>query len=421
VSLGTGQQLANNNLMSKKTKIILILIFILIIAIVGFLLYKSKTEEPVINPITNKPFDPFGTNEPQNNTDGDGNNTGIDWTDNTLQENSKFHQLTDFAVAGASFFENPQITTGADNIKTEILTPTLRYVERSTGHVHQMELDTKETIKVSNSTIPNVYEVLINKVANTFIYRYLGSDSQIITTFIAKLGDSKGEFLPSNITEMSLSPDKTKTFYMVKNSDGVIGFTLSLDDNKKSQIFTSPFSEWLSQWATNQKIYLTTKPSYAVSGSLFGLDITSGTLTKIFGGIEGLTTLSNSNGLKVLYGASLDTGPKLGIFDAVEHSTKDLDTYGLPEKCIWSKDDISVYCAVPNLVRGTEYPDVWYQGLISFDDFFVKINTETGEKTTLANSKNEVPVDATHLFLDQKESNLFFINKKNSTLWSLDL
>lgn len=408
--------------MSKKTKIILILIFILIIAIVGYFLYKTKTENTTPTPIENKPFDPFGTNETQNNNGIGGDNTGIEWTNNTLVENSKFHQITDFAVAGARFFENPKIITDTtNNTKTEGTTPTLRYVERATGHVYQMELDTKKATRVSNSTIPNVYEALINKMADTFIYRYFSTESQTITTFLAKIGDTKGEFLPSNITEMSLAPDKTKIFYLIKNTNGVIGFTLSLNDNKKSQVFSSSFSEWLSQWVNNQKIYLTTKPSYAVSGSLFNLDIQNGTLTKIFGGVNGLTTLANNDGSKVLYGASLNTGPKLGIFDTVEHTTKDLDTYGLPEKCIWSKDNIHVYCAVPGLIKGAQYPDVWYQGLVSFDDFFVKINTETDEKVTLANSKNEIPVDATYLFLDTEENNLFFTNKKNSTLWSLDL
>ena len=154
---------------------------------------------------------------------------------------------------------------------------------------------------------------------------------------------------------------------------------------------------------------------------MFNLNIANGTLSKILGRVQGLTTLANKDGTSLLYGASLDNGPRLNIFNIKNHTSEDLGKYGLPEKCVWSSDNINVYCAVPNTIVGNQYPDSWYQGVISFDDFFVKINTVTKESATLANSKDEVPVDGTNLFLNKDESKLFFINKKDSTLWSLDL
>jgi hypothetical protein len=51
----------------------------------------------------------------------------------------------------------------------------------------------------------------------------------------------------------------------------------------------------------------------------------------------------------------------------------------------------------------------------------VRINTATGSKITYANSLSETPMDAINLFLDKTEDNLFFINKKDSTLWSLSI
>jgi hypothetical protein len=412
--------------MPKKTKIIFIATFIIvgiIILSVFFFINKAKNNKNPVTPIENQTFNPFGTGgQTNNNQPTENNGTKIEWANNLSGKQSRFYQITDFAVAGAGFFEysRPTINPEDNKEKTEIV-PALRYVERVTGHVYQMLLDTKDITKISNSTIPGVYEVILDKLANTFIYRYLSTDNKTITSFMASLGDTKGEFLPSDIIEISLSPDKNKSFYLIKNSNGVVGFTLSFGDNKKTQIFTSSFDEWLSQWVTDQKIYLTTKPSWSVSGSLFSLDINSGTLTKLFGGVDGLTTLANKDGSQVLYGASLETGPKLWLLNVKDHTTKDLNTYGLPEKCVWGSDNIYVYCAVPNTVVGTQYPDYWYQGLTSFDDYFVKINTQTAQRTTLANSKDEIPVDAIKMFLDKNESKLFFINKKDSYLWSLDL
>lgn len=407
--------------MQNKTKTIFITTFIIVmIVILGFLFFKKEKTAPTENNSNNpQPFDPFGTGGTNNNNNGGGvNRTPIDWVNSISSQPSRFYQITDFAVAGATYLEEEK--ENKETSETDLI-PMLRYIERVTGHIYQMELDTKNIIKISNSTIPGVYEVLIDKLAKTFIYRYLSTDNKSITSFMATLGDSKGGFLPSNIIDISLNPNKDKAFYLVKDSTGVIGFNLSFYNNKKSQVFSSPFTEWLSQWVTDQKIFLTTKPSASVSGSLFSLDINNGVLTKLFGGVNGMTTLANKDGSQVLYGASLETGPKLWLLNVKDHTTRDLNSYGLPEKCIWAKDNIYIYCAVPNTVIGTQYPDFWYQGLISFDDYFVKINTQTAERNTLANSINEVSVDATHLFLDKEEDRLFFINKKDSTLWSFDL
>ena len=137
--------------------------------------------------------------------------------------------------------------------------------------------------------------------------------------------------------------------------------------------------------------------------------------------MAGLTTLVNANSSNILYSVSTSSGPKLNIFNISKHESVDLKTSGLPEKCVWASDDTTIYCAVPNVILGNQQPNSWYQGLVSFDDYFVKIDTITGDRTTIANSTNETPVDATNIFLSKNEDKLFFINKKDYTLWSLDL
>ncbi|MDD3662571.1 MAG: hypothetical protein PHT84_01760 [Candidatus Pacebacteria bacterium] len=438
--------------MKKTSKTIFIATFIIVLLIIlGFLFFSNqKKEGGDTDPNQNKPFNPFGLGGDLTPDNGNNIQTGGSWINEAqVGESSRFYKITDFAVAGARFFEDIRTyteTTGDDYTSIEISTPVgesanqtttqsepkktetktetfpaLRYVEKSTGHIYQMDLDSKKVIKVSNSTIPGVYEAIIDSLAKTFIYRYVSVGDKSITSYVATIGETKGSFLPVDIVDISLSPDKNKYFFIAKNLNGVVGATGSFSDNKKVQVFNSAFSEWLSQWINEQKIFLTTKPSWSVDGSLFSLNTSNGVLTKVFGGIKGLTTLSNNSGTSILYGASLEVGPKLWIFNEKEHTTNDLNTYGLPEKCVWSNDNVNVYCAVPNTVVGIQYPDSWYQGLVSFDDYFVKINTENLNKVTLANSVTEIPVDATHLFLDKEENTLFFVNKKDSTLWSLDL
>lgn len=497
--------------MTKKTIIIFITVFIIVGAIlfgVTSLLNKKN------NTTTNEPtpwyqsFNPFGGgNNTTNNTNpGNGDNQNQTPTGETETPISKFYQITDFAVAGATFLEdtrpivniNTNINPEPEQIKTIIsantkegrkeiqailnetlslnpplvidgnfgklstvaikdfqkinnLTvtgiidtettpyftkiakttdlpgksqyeqaPSIRFVERINGHIYKMFLDTKIKEKISNSTIPSIYEAFFDVTAKTVIYRYLSID-KIVSSFIATLGAPKGEFLPQNISDISTSLDKTKFFYLIENSNGATGTIGTFGGTKRDIVFNSPFTEWLSQWDDNKNIYLTTKPSYSVLGSIFLLNTTNKTISKIFGGVLGITTLVNPKGSLVLYSSSTETGPKLGVFDIEKHSTKDLNTYSLPEKCVWGNDNINIYCAIPNIITGNQYPDYWYQGLISFNDYFVKINTITGDKITIANKADEIPMDGIHLFLNKTEDLLFFTNKKDSTLWSLNL
>lgn len=433
--------------MSKTIKIFIVIIILLGLGALGYYFFSNKT---VTNPDGTtdslyQTFNPFGSSTDVNN----GNQTEGETTGNTETElnsaNSNLKQITTFAIAGATFFEDQREipepekeVTVLDTFKTteKVVTtkkvtplkvekkyetvPTLRYVERATGHIYQIYLDKNSISKVSNTTIPSIYEALFDNKASSVIYRYLSGD-KTITSFKATLGGASGEFLPEDIINIDTSNDKTKLFYLVKTQNGVTGFIKSFTEAKNTQVFTSSFSEWLSQFISDKKIYLTTKPSWSISGSLYSLNTATGSISKLFGGIAGLTTLANNDGSTVLFGASESSGPKLGSFNVTDRTSSLINLYGLPEKCVWSSDNINIYCGIPKTIIGTEYPDSWYQGLVSFDDYFVKINTKTGGTSTIENGNDASPVDATNLFLNKDEDTLFFTNKKDSTLWSLKI
>ncbi len=425
--------------MSKKAKFILIFLVVLVgLIFLGFYLTKNKQQKansPVYNLYQKfNPFTPTNTNIPGGNGD---------ITDNIINNGGqsegvqRLTKLTDFAISGAVFFEEKkpatgelsqaQTTTDINNkatattpaIQYETI-PSLRYVERATGHIYQMNLSNGSSGKISNSTIPGVYEALFNGDASSVVYRYVSPGERSITSFLATLG-GKSEFLSSDILETSLSPLKDQLFEIIKTKSGVSGYTRSFSLNNTKQVFSSSFTEWLPQWINDKNIILTSKPSYLVNGSVFSLDITNGTLTKIIGGIPGITTLSDKTGKNILYGASLDVGPKMYLFNINDHTSKDLGVYGLPEKCTWNKDGSFIICAVPSKIMGTQFPDSWYQGNISFDDYFIKIDAGSGSVTPITSVGEGESIDAINLFFNNDESKIFFTNKKDYTLWGLDL
>ncbi len=343
-------------------------------------------------------------------------------TANAIKDFQKLNNLTITGKIDAKtsvYFTKTTTETTKAQIQYEVI-PSVKYVERKNGHIHQTNLDTKTVSEISITTIPSIYEAFFDGTTQSVLYRYLETGTNTIISFLATLGSPKGEFLPPDVLNISVSPDQSQMFYMTKNANGITGAIKPFINNKISNIFNSPYTEWLSQWATNDQIFLTTKPYSGTSGSVFNLNVNNGTMLKVFGGIDGLTTLVNNKGSLILYNATTSKGPKLNIFDVNKYKSSDLNIYGLPEKCVWM-DSVNVYCAIPSVITGTQYPEAWYQGLISFDDYFVQINTNTGSVSTIINSIDETPVDAINLFFDNSKSKLFFTNKKDYTLWSLDL
>ena len=77
-----------------------------------------------------------------------------------------------------------------------------------------------------------------------------------------------------------------------------------------------------------------------------------------------------------------------------------------------------IYCGVPNLIPHLDYPDEWYQGIVSFNDSIWKVNISTGEISLLLEETN---TDIIKPFLSPNEDYFIFINKKDNTLWSFKL
>ena len=311
--------------------------------------------------------------------------------------------------------------------------PAVRYVEKATGNIYQTFADKIIERKFSGTIIPKVYEAYFGNQGKSVIMRYLQADERTIETFIGALpkeylgedtalnNEIKGSFLPNNVKDISVSSDSLKIFYLFNSGDGIIGTTLNLLDNKKIQVFDSPFTEWLSLWPNSNLVTLSTKPSANVPGYMYTINLTSKNLTKILGGINGLTTLASPDGKLILYGNN-----NLSLY--LHHpDSKNSDILGvktLPEKCVWGGGSDVVYCAVPKSISGGEYPDIWYQGEVSFSDQLWKIDAENGNAALILDLVAVMEgeeIDAIKLALDAGENYLFFVNKKDSFLWRLEL
>ena len=312
--------------------------------------------------------------------------------------------------------------------------PALRYVDKATGNIYETFADTINETQFTNTIVPKVYDAYFTNKCQTVAMRYLNDDGKTIETFIGALpqeilGDDsmrsnqiKGSFLPENITNLNVSPDSTRLFYLFNlgENDSSTGITADSSGNKKIQVFSSPFTEWTSWWPNNAMLTLTTKPSTGVPGYMYAVNPDKKDLNKVLGNINGLTTLTSPSGKLVLYS---DDNLSLSIYDTNTRQSNPTGLKTLPEKCTWNINSNAVYCAVPKFVEQTGYPDIWYQGVVSFADAIWKIDITNGTTSLISDPGAEKgeDIDGIKLALDTNESYLFFVNKKDSYLWELNL
>lgn len=447
----------DNKHMSKRNFILLIIILVITGIIGTGFLYFRETTPSILNDSnggTNfiSQFNPFGNTTKTSTDESSTTDISLPSGQDGEIDKIKLIKISSMPIAGYTAFTKERMTEanpspalpltgqgenlvppakGGSGGLTEFI-PNLRYVEKATGNVYQTFVDKIYEQKFSKTIIPKVYDAYFGNNGETVVLRYLKTDNKTIETFYGILpkeylgadpnaiNEMTGSFLPENIKDISVSPDKTKVFYLFKSNNNIIGTTLDFLNNKKVQIFDSPFTEWSSQWGNSKTISLTTKPSANVLGYMYAIDNTGNNLNRILGAIEGLTTLSSPDDKWVLYG---DDDLTLNIYNKNTRNSNTLGIRTLPEKCIWGGASDVLYCSVPKSIITTNYPDSWYQGEISFNDQFWKIDTQTGNASLILNPTTITTeeIDGIKLSLDTNENYLFFVNKKDSFLWGLGL
>ena len=305
----------------------------------------------------------------------------------------------------------------------------VRYIEKSSGRVFDIDMSIPSArTRITNTTIPRVREAFFSQNGSNVLIRYL-DDGGSIQSYYSQVPkatsseafrngvDLKGSFLAENIVDVSVLPSSGRLFSMIISRNSAVGTVSDYDGNKKSQIFESPFTEWLSSWVNDKTILLVTKPSYAAPGFAYSLDVKTGAMKKIYGGTSGLTAVLSPDGKKFLIS---EDGSSLKIYDMTDHSIFDIGLKTITDKCVWATSN-TIYCGIPNKIAAANYPDAWYQGIVQFTDSIWIIDLDLSVTETVWEMTSEENIDAFNLSTSKDLEYLFFTNKKDGSLWSLKL
>jgi hypothetical protein len=147
---------------------------------------------------------------------------------------------------------------------------------------------------------------------------------------------------------------------------------------------------------------------------------------KILTGYFGANYLWSPNGRNFLVSTVDKRGGnilKMELGNADGSSYKNLDIPTIVDKCVWSKNNREIYCALPSDISGDiVMPNDYYNEKIFTRDSFWKIDVESGEKERII-ELDEIrdAYDASNLFLSLKEDILFFVDREDSRLYRLIL
>lgn len=403
--------------MSKKTIVtVSIVLVIILLGLVGYYFIAQNGDNSsggIVNGFKN--FLPFGgNNSSQNNSSTTGNETGNEQTPvSTTEFTQKLRKITSEQVAGA----------GTLDVKAGTI---LRYIEKATGHIFEVELFSPNKNRISNTTIPVVYDAVWGNKNNSLIARYLKNDDQTIDTYSLTVKNVStttentisGTLFGSYISDVSVFGNSV--FYVMQNSNSSSGIVQNFDGSGKKQIWNSPIKELASQFINSKTVSLTTKPSQNINGYMYFIDTGTGATKQILSNISGLTTLTNPSANVVLY-TELTANASMYSYDVSTEAKTSISPSTFPEKCVWSaKDKYTVFCAVPRQSISGDSLEKWYKGTESFTDDIWKFDTKNNTSTMLSGLENE-SIDVIKPILSENEQYFVFMNKTDNSLWSLDL
>lgn len=225
----------------------------------------------------------------------------------------------------------------------------------------------------------------------------------------------QGSLISGYINQIVKNPFSDQIFTLVKENGQISGILESITGTIRTKIFNSPFTEWIPQFISGNRVLLTTYASGEIAGYVYQLNTQTGSFQKIIGPINGLTTLVSPDGSHILMSSNQNGQLVTQIITVSTRATTTLPFITLPEKCVWYSND-QFYCGVSLSIPSGTYPDDWYKGSTRFSDVLWSYSLSENRPVQIAQFPESV--DIIRAQADTNFEYIFFMNKSTYELWS---
>lgn len=301
---------------------------------------------------------------------------------------------------------------------------TVKYYSRQTGRVFESDFLGQELKEISDTDLKNLIKIVWSPDGEKVIGVF--SENNQTKKYFFDYETRQSAELNSSVGWVVFSPDSKNIVYQYNDpATGQSNISVSSPDGSNwRNVFKTRMEDLIVEWPSREKISIRTRVSGLAQGLLYAIEEKTGNFYKILSDTFGLSVNWSPKADKVLFSYTDSNGrnPQLVLSDEKGEKTKKLNLKGIADKCVWSKDNLTVFCALPQSFSDLDvWPDDYYKGLIVLNDAIYKIDLETDQKTKIAGSLDQAGFDAQDLLLSPKEDYLFFINQKDGLLYSLKL
>lgn len=301
---------------------------------------------------------------------------------------------------------------------------TIKYITKTDGSLYQSNLDGKDKVKIPFVSLGGLIKIIWSPDQGKFINIY--SDAFGVKRFYYDLASKQTLPLNKNITWVDYSKTEEKIAYHYYDATQNINSIAiaNADGTLAKSILNTRLKDVRLQWVTDDKIIISTAPSGLAQNILYYINPEKPKLIKVLSGIYGLTSEWSYDGSKFIFSQTNKDGANLTLRSADSSGVNVLNTKiaTLPEKCVFSKDSLSVYCAEPTeLPKNIIMPDDYYKKTFSSNDRLWKIDLETNKKDLVYQFGENINFDLSDLILTKDEKYLYFINRTNGFLYRLEL
>jgi len=423
-------------LLRKYKKLIIAIIFLALICLLGYLLWRTffKASPTTIstNPAT-EPTNIGGLNLSDNgnpnyseNNNGGNLNTG----DNASNSNNggsnnnttapTGNEASDLAVGGVTKVTTVTSSRVLDPIMTS--NNQLRYYNSDDGKFYTLNSN-GELVSLSDKVFHQVKNVTWSTDGNQAILEYpdgskinYNFSTQKQVTLPKHWEDFSFSPTGTNISAKSIGDDVENRYLITANSDGSKALSLSAIGNNADDVYPI--------WSPNNQVAaLYTRGVDFNRQEVFFVGLNNENFKSTIINGRGFEPQWSDNGdtlLYSVYNSSNNMNPSLWLVDAQgENIGQDRTNLGLStwaSKCTFATNT-EVYCAVPkNLPEGSGlFPELADKS----SDLLYKIDTTTGSKKLIAIPENASNVSSIMVASDQKT--LYFTDKITGKIYSIQL
>lgn len=300
----------------------------------------------------------------------------------------------------------------------------LRFIERSTGHIFDVDPYTGKIVRRTNKLIPKVYDAIVGPT-DTIAARSL-SDDGVRATFIGVLGTTTVDgFTPLEGVDLGPAVEdvaftrNAEIIFLAQTGAGTQLVRSALDGSEPRQLLSLFAGDFALDLLADDKIVLTEKSASGIPSSAYTLGKDT-ELVPLARNVPGLTFLSHTNGNAWIIGSDTGSSLSVEIKPSSDATSIVLESSTVAEKCAWLPGaSLTAFCAVPEGTPEPGYLTKWHRGVLHTTDTWYRIDVSASSTEKFFEMSTDAAIDVEHPLIDARGEFIAFMSARDKSLWIL--